>query len=140
MKIFSVPGIIFAGLLLTSCNKTKNCDCAPPPESNSEWKIVRYSGGIMGQTVEIPSAQQNTLKFSLNKFVYRNTTSGETTTGVYRVEPNTTTDPGSTRITFTPRVPSFYSNQMIILQNQSDTLVFIDGMADGYAFLLTRVK
>ena len=135
-----ICSIISLGLALTSCEKTKECDCAPPPALNSTWKIERYSGGFSGQTVELPSSQQHTLRFTFNRFIFQNKISGAFTNGTYKIGPDIASDRRYYGITFTPAVPVLYGDYMTILKNENDTLVLSNGMADGYTFLLTKVK
>ncbi len=140
MKPYLFVLTVILGVTVASCSKRKDCGCAPPPPlANTQWKMVQYSGGYSGATVDLPTAQQHRLSFGFSNYTFVNNPSGVQTSGNYSSEPAPGYENGF-MIKLDKQVPVLGASELVVLKNRNDSLVLAHNMADGYSYTLTRVR
>jgi hypothetical protein len=128
-------------IAITSCSKTKDCGCAPPPPLlNTEWKVVNYSNWPGATNVNLPDNQQPTLSFAAGKFTFVDKPSGDITSGTYATLPGASGAESEFQINFNKTIPIFGKDQMMATKNRNDSLVLIQLVANGSAYTLTRIR
>jgi hypothetical protein len=112
----------------------------PPPPSESSWYISKRYGGIAGIDFPLTDAQQNSnITLKPTGYVSGNYTTvyivnNSTTTGSY----NISTSNNQVIYIFSPKLPMLNEDQLILVENTNNKLVFWDGNADGIYTTFTR--
>jgi len=132
--------LFVSALLLSGCDKSP-CGCEPPPApSESSWYISKRHGGIAGIDFPLTDAQQNsniTLKpagYVSGNYTVVYIVNNSTTTGSY----NISTSNNQVIYNFSPKLPMLPEDQLILVENTNNQLVFWDGNADGIYTTFTR--
>ncbi|MBO9659988.1 MAG: hypothetical protein J7527_14305 [Chitinophagaceae bacterium] len=142
MKPYLFVLTVILGVAVASCSKRKDCGCAPPPPlANTQWKMVQYSGGYSGASVDLATDQQHRLSFGFSNYTYIYNPSGTQTSGSYSSGPAPTGYENSFMIKFDKQMPVLGTGELVVIKNRNDSLVLVQSnIADGYSYTLVRVR
>ena len=131
MKFYSSL-LIVALLGVSSCSR--KCDCVPPPQTITNWKIQKRFGGIAGTEVALTEDQKNNI-LTLNPngtFSCKNTVTGVTVSGNRSMANYNSIYGERQRVIFSPKLPMLDENFLILTDNPNGSMTFGDNVNDGY--------
>lgn len=128
-----LPVFLIAGLfaLLSSCSRSSDCGCVPPPVTETHWKLSRIFGGFAPAERDMSDDQKNSILTitSTGQYTCKNTVTGITTTGGIIQEQHSS---GLTKYTFSPLLRIYPATSFLVIERTADQLVLSDGNPDGY--------
>jgi hypothetical protein len=117
---------------VSSCSR--KCDCVPPSQSVTNWKIQKRFGGIAGTEVTLTEDQKNNI-LTINPngtFSCKNMVTGVTVSGNRSMVNYNSIYGDRLRVIFSPKLPMLDEDFLILTDNPNGSMTFGDNVNDGY--------